>query len=104
MFCVTQDVRTYSCLKTYYAKIKDHFDINWVTVKWKDLRKPLHSCLAARLYLETVMAPIPDLFDFESQALYWEKHCNTNRRRSKETFKKALTTIAKEGKNPTHSV
>ena len=31
--------------------VKDHFQIDWINTEWMDLRKPLYSAIAARIYL-----------------------------------------------------
>ena len=90
-FDVTRDVEANPCLKTIHDKIKDHFGISWSSVEWRDLRRPLYSGLAARLYLETITEVFPEVFDFATQARYWKSHYNTNPERNEETFKKDLT-------------
>ena len=92
---VTQDVRTYKCLHGYHSKIKDHFGINWPSVEWRDLRQPLYSGLAARLYMEAVKEAIPgeaipEIFDGVAQAKYWNRHYNTSYERSQDMFTKDL--------------
>ena len=43
-----------SSLASLYQDIQAKFSIDWAEVQWYDLRKPLYSALAARLYLSTV--------------------------------------------------
>ena len=57
---ITQNVDAHPNLQTYHDKIANNFGIIWPNVEWIDLRKPLYSGLAARLYLETVEEPIPE--------------------------------------------
>ena len=97
---VTKNVDDHPNLQTYHDEIDNHFGIVWPVVEWMDLRKPLHSGLGARLYLETVEEPIPDISDEEGQAKYWEKNYNTDPEKFEETFRKELKTLGKdEGKN-----
>ena len=44
--------------------------INWTATEWRDLRKPLWSALAARLYL-TRLTTIPLSVNHDEQANYW---------------------------------
>ena len=41
-----------STLSAYVTAIQTSFGINWFSVTWQDLRKPLYSALGARLYIE----------------------------------------------------
>ena len=63
-------------LATFYSAIDLNFAIDWSDVKWEDLRKPLYSGLAARLFLSTVSEEIPPSADFAGQAAYWRQHYN----------------------------
>ena len=62
-------------LKAKFKKIKDKFGIDWSKVEWKDLTKPLHSALAARLFLSNKPSIIPH--GIKDQASYWKEHYNT---------------------------
>ena len=72
----TQDKDSHHGLDSKFRNIKSNFDIDWPSVQWEDLRKPLFSALAARLKLSNVAASIPR--DVEGQASYWKKHYNTS--------------------------
>ena len=48
-----------------------HFNIDWTATVWSDLRKPLFSALAARLYFEVITAEIPLSPDISAQGNYW---------------------------------
>ncbi len=52
-------------------KIQNKLDINWTATVWRDLRKPLWSALAARIYLTTISTPIPLSTNHSGQADYW---------------------------------
>ena len=52
--------------------------INWTATEWRDLRKPLWSALAARLYLTTIQSSdIPLSINHDEQANYWFTHYHT---------------------------
>ena len=71
----TQDTKSHPSLKAKHEKIKHTLDIDWGKVQWNDLRKPLHSGLAAQLYLLKIPAPIPSTL--KDQADYWKRYYNT---------------------------
>ena len=71
----TQDTKSHPSLEAKHKKIKQSLDIDWEKVKWNDLRKPLYSGLAARLFLLKIRAPIPSTL--KDQADYWKRYYNT---------------------------
>ena len=77
-FFRTMNVTSHPELREKYNMIASRFGIEWTSVLWSDLRKPLHSGLAAKLFLFTLTATrIP--FGVELQASYWISYYNTNR-------------------------
>ena len=56
------------------ANIQVEFGIDWQAITWEDLRKPLFSGLAARLFLSDIMEPIPLASNIEGQANYWKTY------------------------------
>ena len=77
LFDETQDTVSYSSLASLHQSIQTEFSIDWTAdVEWNDLRKPLYSALAARLYLSTVSASIPISSSVQSQATYWVTYYN----------------------------
>ncbi|XP_067662565.1 uncharacterized protein [Haliotis asinina] len=54
------------------GKVQSLFNIDWNTVQWSDLRKPLYSGLAAALYLSTITEPLPQ--GVENQGSYYKKY------------------------------
>ena len=76
VFAITQDTVTHPGLVALHQQIFDNFAINWNTVDWTDLRIPLYSGLAARLFLSTIPEEIP--CDIAGQATYWATHYNTD--------------------------
>ena len=76
-FMDTQDTASHPGLHAKYQKIQEHFGIDWPTVQWMDLRKPLFSALAARLLLSNKSPSIPRASNLSGQAEYWKLHYNT---------------------------
>ena len=76
LFDETQNTASHSALTTLHQSIETEFAIEWSSVDWNDLRKPLYSALAARLYLSTVSASIPISSSIDSQASYWVTNYN----------------------------
>lgn len=66
----TKDVITHRALITKYLQIRSAFGFNWTDVQWSDLRKPLYSALAARLFIFNLATSIP--FGIKEQADYWK--------------------------------
>ena len=69
---VNKNVNT-TLLQTY-EKIRLFLGIEWDTLQWSELNKPLYSALAARLVLYIAPEDIPSS-DAE-QALFWKDHYN----------------------------
>ena len=63
-------------LTNLHQQIQSMFSIQWSSVQLSDLRKPLYSALAARLYFYTVSASIPISSNVQSQATYWKTFYN----------------------------
>ena len=73
----TQDTTSHPGLNAKFDEIQRKFGINWREVKWEDLRKPLYSGLAARLFLSNIPKDIPIASDIRAQGQYWKEHYNT---------------------------
>ena len=73
----TQDTTSHPELVSKFREIQGRFNIDWRSVQWEDLRKPLYSGLAARLFLSNVAESIPLASDVAGQASYWKRHYNT---------------------------
>ena len=60
--------------------IREAFNIDWPSVQWSDLRIPLYSGIAAKLFLLNISDTEPIPCDVPGQAAYWRTHyssCNT---------------------------
>ena len=73
----TQDTNSHPGLVSKFREIQREFGIDWPSVQWEDLRKPLYSGLAARLKLSNVAESIPLASDVAGQASYWKRYYNT---------------------------
>ncbi len=54
--------------------IREAFNIDWPSVQWSDLRIPLYSGIAARLFLLNISDTEPIPCDVPGQAAYWRTH------------------------------
>ena len=70
----TMDIATHVRLPNKYANIKKAFGIDWTSVTYKDLEKPLYSALAARLFLSNSPNLIPPAHQVEKQARQWKMY------------------------------
>ena len=89
-------MKSHPGLKKHFKTIKDKFNIDWQTVKWENLRKPLYSAIAARLYYINKPEPIPK--DLKKQAEYWKKYYNSEDKNAKGSAKKFLERVKAAGK------
>jgi hypothetical protein len=71
----TQNVKSHPKLKGKFKKIKEEFGIDWTKTTWENLRDPLHSAIAARLFLSNKSGEIPKTV--EGRAAYWKEKYNT---------------------------
>ncbi|CAH1783424.1 unnamed protein product [Owenia fusiformis] len=76
-FTDTKDTTSHPELIESYEKIKELYDIDWETVKWKNLKDPFYSVLAARLVLQNQGESLPSEKDIEAQGEYWDKNYDT---------------------------
>ena len=74
----TQDIVSHPGLATKLDEIQEKLGIDWRTVHWQDLLKPLYSGLATRLFLSNIPAAIPFASDLQAQGGYWKAHYNKN--------------------------
>jgi hypothetical protein len=75
MFDVTKSSASNAVLLQYIKNIQSSFGIDWPSVSWSDLTKPLYSALGARLYLlytSRSTSGIPRTIS--DQATYWKQY------------------------------
>jgi uncharacterized protein YegL len=75
-----------------WIAIKRVFGIDWPTVRWSDLTKPLHCALAARLFIHSRGEEIPR--DVDRQAEFYVRHCKGGNRA--EDFKSRSRELREE--------
>lgn len=84
--------KTSSAISQYWAPILAAYNIDWGTVQWSDLRKPLYSGLAAMLTLLRVSGGnIPRVL--ERQAAFWQNNFLTNNPRAAFEFLTATQSL-----------
>ena len=78
MFESTKPLPSNPRLLRYLTDIKENFDIDWQSVEWKDLCKPLYSALGARLFVAFKCANDSDdgsvPRSIEDQAAIWRTY------------------------------
>ena len=65
-------------LNVKHNLITQEFNIDWISVELDDLRRPLYSGIAARLFVFLAPEKIPNSNDIEGQAQFWKQYYNTN--------------------------
>ena len=97
-FQQTKDTMAHSQLQTPINSISSSFGITWSTTQWVDLRKPLYSALAARLYFYLISTSIPLSVDLSGQASYWVDQYTSNSGNTTEFVNSVLQLQAMQGK------
>lgn len=78
--------------------ISNSFNVEWRAVTWQDLRRPLFSALAARIFFELAEGNIPDIGDVRGQGRYWkDTGFNTNPGDTVDFFVQTINTLELEG-------
>lgn len=80
---VTQNRRKYKKLAALQKQVRRRLGITWSKVRHYDLRRPLYSVVAARLYLEVILDGFPK--KLRNQAKLWSSsyhHCIERDRKS----------------------
>ena len=67
-----------SDLNVKHNLITRELGVDWISLEWEELQRPLYSAIAARLLLFLAPERLPDVNDIEGQALFWKKYYNTN--------------------------
>ena len=78
MFDATKTIGKNAILQHQMKDIKNEFGIDWGTVEWTDLTKPLYSAIAARFYLQLQAPNIAIPRDIPNQAEFWTKYYRTS--------------------------
>lgn len=80
--------------------ISTNFGITWSTTVWNDLRKPLYSALAARLYMLLISTSIPLANNVNGQASYWVNQYTSSSGTTSEFTTAVNALIAAERERP----
>ena len=94
----TQNVAANPQLVQLHAEILTALGITWPTTTWVDLRRPLFSALAARLYFSIVAEAIPMAGDLRGQGEYWKRNYNSDPADTVELFIDRVNQFELEGK------
>ncbi len=76
---MTKDTSAYPSLVDMFSKLNspDIFNgmpIDWESVSWSDLTKPLYSAISVRLYISILTEDVPRIGDLGGQASYWRRN------------------------------
>ena len=99
IFDQTQDTLAHPELIQLHLQITSVFLVDWLNVNWVELRKPLFSALAARLYLVIVPETIPMAGDVQGQAEYWKRYYNSDPSDTALQFVDSVNELESEGNN-----
>ena len=72
VFQKTLNLVQYEQLVEIYEHVNKFFSIWWHSVEWVQLRIPLYSALAARMFIFLADDDIPDAGDVMKQAFFWK--------------------------------
>ena len=82
VFMETQDITTHPILISsggIYERLLSTLGLDWNIATWADLRRPLLSAIAARIFFELAAEDIPDIGDVLGQGEFWKRSgFNTN--------------------------
>ena len=83
----------------YERLLQSDLNLDWAVAVWEDLRKPLISAVAARIFFELAEDDIPNIGDVEGQGDFWKSTgFNTNDADTVELFMERITNLELEGK------
>lgn len=103
IFNQTQNTAANPGLLQIYPELLASFGIDWPNATWADLRRPLFSALAARLFFTIVSEPIPLAGDLRGQGEYWKNNYNSDAADTVQDFIDSITELEEEGKHSTRT-
>jgi len=103
IFNQTQNTAANPGLLQIYPELLASFGIDWPNATWADLRRPLFSALAARLFFTIVSEPIPVAGDLRGQGEYWKNNYNSDAADTVQDFIDSITELEEEGKHNTRT-
>lgn len=82
----------------YERLLGSDLNLDWTVAVWEDLRRPLISAVAARIFFELAEDDIPGIGDVEGQGEFWKSSgFNTNDEDTVELFVDRVTNLELEG-------
>lgn len=100
-FLKTTDRATFPSLTEpggIYERLLSDLNLDWTVAVWEDLRKPLISAVAARIFFELADDDIPDIGDVQRQGEFWKSSgFNTNDEDTVGEFVNSVTALELEG-------
>lgn len=88
IFNETKNTARYPELTNTYQRLNE-FGLDWPSIQWRDLRIPLFSAIAVRLFIVAIDQPIP--CSVAEQAQFWVRYLNQNQ--AAERFTKAVEAL-----------
>ena len=84
----------------YQRLLESSLRVNWRAVRWADLRVPLFSALAARIYFELSSLKIPPIGNVKAQGQFWkDSNFNTREEDTVAFFVEEVNLLELEGNN-----
>lgn len=82
----------------YERLLRSDLGLDWAVAVWEDLRRPLISALAARIFFELAEDEIPGVGDVRGQGQFWKSSgFNDNDEDTVEEFVERITNLELEG-------
>lgn len=98
-FLKTQNITAHPSLAGIFTRLSQSvFELEWGLAVWEDLRVPLISAVAARIFFEIAEDTIPDIGNVRGQGEFWKNSgFNTNDMDTVELFVERITALELEG-------
>lgn len=101
VFDMTRDTDSFPFLLEeggIYQMLTLHLSIDWTSAEWANLRIPVISAVAARIFFEIAKQDIPDIGDVMGQADFWKDSLfNDNEEDTTEAFVQLVNELELEG-------
>ena len=98
---ITQNVTLHPILSSpggIFETLLGRLNVDWSAIMWRDLRIPLFSALAARIFFELADDDIPPIGNLREQGAFWKSSgFNNNSLDTVEFFVEVITVLEREG-------
>lgn len=82
----------------YERLLRSDLDLDWTVAVWENLRKPLISAVAARIFFELAKDEIPSIGNVRGQGQFWKSSgFNSNDEDTVDEFVEKITNLELEG-------